>query len=93
MFRILDLFSGAGGMSYGMEKNEHFTTEVALDFNEKALQTFKHNMPDTETVCGDITDEKIKELVLIGEELGYDYVTLDLEGFRSGSQDIKLEEK
>ena len=27
------------------------------------------------------------------KELGYDYVTLDLEGFRSGSQDIKLEEK
>ena len=64
MFRILDLFSGAGGMSYGMEKNEHFTTEVALDFNEKALQTFKHNMPDTETVCGDITDEKNKAKVI-----------------------------
>ena len=64
MFRILDLFSGAGGMSYGMEKNKHFTTEVALDFNEKALQTFKHNMPDTETVCGDITDEKIKAKVI-----------------------------
>lgn len=45
MFRILDLFSGAGGMSYGMEQNEHFTTEIALDFNEKALQTFKYNMP------------------------------------------------
>ena len=27
-FRILDLFSGAGGMSYGMEKNIHFSTEV-----------------------------------------------------------------
>ena len=36
-FRILDLFSGAGGLSYGMEKNEHFVTEVALDFNEKVL--------------------------------------------------------
>ena len=34
-----------------------------------------------------------QEIVLFIKELGYDYVTLDLEGFRSGSQDIQLEEK
>ena len=34
-----------------------------------------------------------QEILLFIKELGYDYVTLDLEGFRSGSQDIKLEEK
>ena len=43
-FRILDLFSGAGGFSYGMEQNCHFKTIVALDFNEPALKTFKHNI-------------------------------------------------
>ena len=37
--------------------------------------------------------DKCQEIVLFIKELGYDYVTLDLEGFRSGSQDIKLEEK
>lgn len=37
--------------------------------------------------------DKRQEIVLFIKELGYDYVTLDLEGFRSGSQDIKLEEK
>lgn len=63
-FRILDLFSGAGGMSYGMEKNAHFTTEVALDFNEMALKTFKHNMPNTLTICGDITDDGVKQEVI-----------------------------
>lgn len=63
-FRILDLFSGAGGFSYGMEKNEHFKTEIALDFNEKALMTFKYNMPETETIHGDITDEDVKERVV-----------------------------
>lgn len=63
-FRILDLFCGAGGMSYGMEQNRHFTTEVALDFNEKALQTFKHNMPTTDTVFGDITDDGVKSTVI-----------------------------
>ena len=36
-FRVLDLFSGAGGFSYGMEKNTHFKTVIALDFNEHSL--------------------------------------------------------
>ena len=63
-YRILDLFSGAGGMSYGMEKNPRFVTEVALDFNEKALATFKYNMPYTETISGDITDESVKKRVI-----------------------------
>ncbi len=60
-FLILDLFSGAGGFSYGMEKNHHFKTVVALDFNKYALDTFKCNMPDSEIICGDITNEEIKE--------------------------------
>lgn len=63
-FIILDLFSGAGGFSYGMEKNKHFKTAVALDFDENALMTFKHNMPQTTTVVGDITDDKIKQEVI-----------------------------
>ena len=40
-FYILDLFCGAGGFSYGMHKNSHFKTVVAIDFNEKAADTFK----------------------------------------------------
>lgn len=63
-FKILDLFSGAGGFSYGMEKNEHFKTAIALDINDKALITFKHNMPETETVSGDITDEAVKARII-----------------------------
>ena len=63
-FTILDLFSGAGGFSYGMEKNPHFETAIALDFNEKALETFKYNMPKTETIHGDITDNAIKEKII-----------------------------
>ena len=63
-FRILDLFSGAGGFSYGMEKNIHFKTLVAVDFNEKAIETFKHNMPDTEVIIGDITKEEIKSKII-----------------------------
>ena len=63
-FRILDLFSGAGGFSYGMHKNPHFRTLVALDFNEKAADTFKKNMPEADVVVGDITSEDIKKSVI-----------------------------
>ena len=68
-FRILDLFCGAGGFSYGMHKNIHFNTVVALDFNESAAKTFKKNMPQTTVVVGDITDSKIKEKIIYESEL------------------------
>lgn len=63
-FYILDLFSGAGGFSYGMHKNPHFKTVVALDFNEKAADTFKKNMPETDVVVGDITSDEIKRTII-----------------------------
>ena len=63
-FRILDLFCGAGGFSYGMHRNKHFKTVVALDFNEQAANTFKKNMPDAIVVTGDITDENIKQDII-----------------------------
>ena len=63
-FIMLDLFSGAGGFSYGMEQNKHFKTAIALDINKIALTTFKHNMPDTTTIVGDITDNKVKKEVI-----------------------------
>lgn len=59
-FNILDLFCGAGGFSYGMHRNNHFKTVVAVDFNEKAAATFKKNMPDAEVIIGDITDSKVR---------------------------------
>ena len=70
-FYILDLFCGAGGFSYGMHKNSHFKTVVAIDFNEKAADTFKKNMPDTEVIVGDITDDKTKDRKIKGRK--YDY--------------------
>ena len=63
-FKILDLFSGAGGFSYGMHKNSHFETVVALDFNEYATETFKRNMPCAVVITGDIKDASVREKVL-----------------------------
>ncbi len=63
-FRVLDLFCGAGGLSWGLHKNKNFKTMVALDFDENAAITFKNNMPSAEVVVGDITDKKIKDRIV-----------------------------
>ena len=62
-FRVLDLFCGAGGLSWGLHKNSHFKTMVALDFDKNAANTFKRNMPEAEVVVGDITDSSIKKRI------------------------------
>ena len=70
-FRILDLFCGAGGLSWGLHKNKHFKTTVALDFDINAANTFKKNMPETEVIVGDITDPSIKnKIVSIAKKTG-----------------------
>lgn len=63
-FKILDLFCGAGGMSYGMHQNPHFQTVVALDVNEKLAVTLKKNMPTINLVVGDIRKQEIKDEVI-----------------------------
>lgn len=63
-FRILDLFCGAGGFSYGMHKNRHFQTVVALDFDESAANTFKMNISNAVVVTGDITNDEVKKNIV-----------------------------
>ena len=63
-FRMLDLFCGAGGLSWGFHMNPHFKTAVSLDFDAKAADTFKRNMPETKVIVGDITNNKTKDLLV-----------------------------
>ena len=63
-FRVLDLFCGAGGLSWGLHKNPFFKTVVALDFDAHAADTFKKNMPEAEIVVGDITEETVKQKIV-----------------------------
>lgn len=64
-FRILDLFCGAGGLSWGLHKNTNFKTMVSLDFDPNAAYTFKKNMPEAEVMVGDITDSTIKDKIIV----------------------------
>lgn len=63
-FKVLDLFSGAGGLSYGLDMLPNFETQIAVDFNDSALKTFHYNMPKVLTLCGDLTDSNFKNEVI-----------------------------
>lgn len=63
---VLDLFCGAGGLSYGFE-SAGFDILVGIDNDAKALETFELNHKGSKSICGDITqityDEHIKPLL------------------------------
>ncbi|BDV03179.1 DNA (cytosine-5-)-methyltransferase [Candidatus Hepatoplasma crinochetorum] len=63
-FRVLDLFSGAGGFSFGLSLNKNFEIVLATDFDENSLKTFKKNHQQSEIILGDIKNLKIKEEII-----------------------------
>src|SRR5699024_3265361 len=64
MYKILDLFSCAGGFSAGLDKLPQFNTLLALDINDYALETFKKNFPSVTTIAGDITNSEVKKNII-----------------------------
>lgn len=63
-YRILDLFSGAGGFSLGLELLPNFKTVVANDIMNDALNTLGFNFPECETILGDISDKSIRNKII-----------------------------
>lgn len=63
---VLDLFCGAGGLSYGFE-SAGFDILLGIDNDSKALETFELNHKGSKSICGDITqityEEHIKPLL------------------------------
>lgn len=54
-YKIIDLFCGIGGFSYGFEMTKQFETILGVDFWDVALATFSRNHPKTNIVQGDVT--------------------------------------
>lgn len=52
----VDLFSGAGGFTEGFKKADGFETVLAIDSDQHAVKTFRHNHPEVNIVCEDITN-------------------------------------
>lgn len=54
-YNVIDLFCGAGGLSYGFEC-AGFNILLGIDNDAKALETFQNNHANSKTICGDITE-------------------------------------
>lgn len=61
--RSVDLFSGAGGMTYGF-KRAGINAIIANDIMESACVTLKTNCPEIPVLCGDVTSESIKQKLI-----------------------------
>ena len=62
---FIDLFSGCGGLSYGLEK-AGLRCLVGIDFLKPAIETFKQNHPNSVTICDDlkeVTPHSVKKLI------------------------------
>lgn len=59
----VDLFSGAGGMTLGF-KMAGIKAVVANDIERAACITLKCNSPEIPVICGDITNEDVKQKII-----------------------------
>jgi len=58
---VIDLFCGAGGMSYGFEK-AGFNVLLGIDSDENAIKTFNKNHKSAKGLCRDITLLSVNEI-------------------------------
>ena len=55
-YRVVDLFSGCGGISKGFMNTGKVEMIGAIDFEQSACDTYKKNFPEANVICGDIRD-------------------------------------
>jgi len=73
---FIDLFCGAGGMSYGFEM-AGFKPVLAIDNWQDALDTYNHNNPSGRTLCADLSNIDVKK---VASEYGVKNVDLIIGG-------------
>ena len=61
-FRVLDLFCGSGGFSYGFEQTGEFAVTEGIDLLSDRVETFRANHPKAHVIVGDIREYPIERL-------------------------------
>lgn len=81
-YKVVDLFSGAGGMSLGFEQTKGFETIAAIDIWQPAIETILYNHPKMATefaLCAPVDEvfqkeSKYESIVQRIKEIGVDVV-------------------
>lgn len=73
MYKCIDLFCGAGGMSYGFEK-AGFKTVFSVEFNPVYAQTYRQNFPNVDLYVGNIVEFTDKQIVEIANKSKIDII-------------------
>ena len=60
-YTVIDLFAGAGGLSYGFEQTCHYDVKIAFENNPVMQETYKKNHPQVE-VRGDVCQADYKQI-------------------------------
>lgn len=55
-YRLIDLFSGCGGMTQGFHNTGRFNSTFAVEFDRYAAATFSENLPSVEMQATPIED-------------------------------------
>jgi len=91
---FIDLFSGAGGMSCGLEMSG-WNCLLGVDHDQAAIETFQYNHKQAQTFAGDIREISIKQI-----QTSIDYKKVDLicggppcQGFSTIGQNDHLDER
>lgn len=74
-FTVIDLFSGAGGLSRGFY-DAGYNVVIGVDFNKDALKTFEHNHGNAKALCLDLFD--LDNIKLLKNEFNKQFSELDV---------------
>jgi len=58
---VVDLFAGAGGLSYGFEQTDSFNVVAAIEIHKSFAETYKKNNPNVTLFCRDISEINFQE--------------------------------
>ena len=61
MYKVIDLFAGAGGLSLGFLQTKKYEIKVAFENNPNMQATYRRNHPNVD-VRGDVCSANYKEI-------------------------------
>lgn len=77
-YKVIDLFAGVGGLSYGFAHNENFEIVMANEYVKDIATAYRMNHPTVNVIQGDIRDITEEQLKAVMGNNGIDIIIGDL---------------